>query len=234
MTPHPVLQTLLTVLPVLTASLYLLGLCYNQGYLAVFGIDDSLFPLANDRALFTGFVSLVTLTTLIFPTIPYTVGAFVAFVVLILVAAVLSSTARVQSVVIRIKAWLARHLSTRLASPMAGDLIDKSATAYGYMLWFVLVLLLLLVIAAFSDKIGREQAEKEVAEFQAGKATSAQLFSPQVPAPYLGKLVMCGDKYCAFWSSAGTIVVRHEAIDRIVTHNPSLKGAAAGKPAPAP
>lgn len=117
---------------------------------------------------------------------------------------------------------------------MAGDLIDKSATAYGYMLWFVLVLLLLLVIAAFSDKIGREQAEKEVAEFQAGKATSAQLFSPQVPAPYLGKLVMCGDKYCAFWSSAGTIVVRHEAIDRIVTHNPSLKGAAAGKPAPAP
>lgn len=234
MKPHPALQTLLTVLPVLTAGLYLLGLSYNQGYLAVFGIDDSIFPLASDKALFAGFFSLVTFT---FPAALYAVGSFVAFIVLIFVAVVLSSTVRVQSVVTHIKDWTARRRPVGLTSPIASaasDIIDKSATVYWYASGFVIALLLLLMMVAFSSKVGREQAEKEVTEFQAGKAISAQLFSPQVPAPYLGKLVMCGDKYCAFWSSAGTVVVRHEAIDRIVTHNPSLKGMAAGKPASHP
>jgi hypothetical protein len=215
MKPHPALQTLLTVLPVLTAGLYLLGLSYNQGYLAVFGVDDSIFPLASDKALSTGFVSLVTFT---FPAVIYAVGAFVAFIVLIFVAAVLSSTARFQSLVTRIKARITHRRPAEITSSIAGDLIDKSATVYWYASGFILALLLFLVMALLSDKVGREQAEREVAEYQSGKATSAQLFSPQVPGPYPSKLVMCGDKYCAFWSSAGTIVVRHEAIDRIVTH----------------
>ncbi|PPK72519.1 hypothetical protein B0F87_1171 [Methylobacter tundripaludum] len=229
MKPHPALQTLLTVLPVLTAGLYLLGLSYNQGYLAVFGVDDSVFPLASDKALFTGFVSLVTLT---FPAVLYAIGAFVAFIVLIFVAAVLSSTARVQSLITRIEAWITHRRPAGITSSIAGDLIDKSATVYWYASGFVLALLLFLVMAMLSDKAGHEQAEKEVADFQSGKAISAQLFSPQVPSPYLGKLVMCGDKYCAFWSNAGTIVVRHEAIDRIVTHNPWLKGMVTSPPQP--
>jgi len=54
------LQTILTVLPVLSAGLYLMGATYHQGYLDVFGLDDSLFPLATDKALLSGFLALVT------------------------------------------------------------------------------------------------------------------------------------------------------------------------------
>jgi hypothetical protein len=52
-------QLIVTVLPVLSAGLYLLGLSYHQGYLSAFGIDDSLYPLPTDLALFSGLFALI-------------------------------------------------------------------------------------------------------------------------------------------------------------------------------
>lgn len=224
-------QTLLAVLPVLTAGLYLLGLSYHQGYLDAFGIDDTLFPIASDKALFAGFFSLVTLS---FPAGLYAIGAIGAFVFLVIVSAVLSSTARVQSMVIRLRLWIARRRPTLSSTPVADVLIDRGATAYAYVSGLVVALLLLLAMAAFSSKTGREQAEKMMDNFSNGKTTVAEVFSPQLPGPLIGKLVMCGEKYCALWSTEGTTVMRHDVVERIVTHSPSRKGAAARTPVPAP
>ena len=220
MKPTRTLQTLLTVLPVFTAGLYLLGLSYHRGYLTTFGISDTVFPLASDMALFTGFISLVNLT---FPAGFYAIIALGAFIILVMVAAILSSTTRVRLVVARIEAWVLHRSPKVTLSPATDDLVDKSATAYGYGAGFIVGVLLLFLMVIFSAKNGGEQAKKEIADFQAGKTTRAELFSSQVPHGYVGMPIICGEKYCAFWSSAGTIMLRHEAIDQVVLHIPSPK-----------
>jgi hypothetical protein len=229
MKPTRTLQTLLAVLPVFTAGLYLLGLSYQQGYLTTFGINDTAFPLASDQALFTGFLSLVNLT---FPAGLYAILALGALVILVLVAAVLSSTTRVRSVVASMLAWFPHRGPKATISPVTGDLVDKSATAYAYGAGFVVGVLLLYLITLSSFKSGGELATKEIANFQSGKTTRAELFSSQVPRGYVGMLLLCGEIYCAFWSSTGTILLRHETIDQIVLHPSSAtstNGAASQK-----
>lgn len=216
MLPSRVIQTLLTVLPVLTAGLYLLGLTYHQGYLAEFGIDDSLFPLASDKALFTGFFSLVIVA---FPAGVYALAAIVAFVVLVILAAILSSTERVQSIVNRIKDWRNRRQHSKIPE-LTENLIDRGTVAYTYVGGIVIGLLLLVAIAAFSTKSGHEQATKEKAAFAAKQAPLTKLFTPQFQQPQEGKLVICGSTYCALWNGSSTFVVRHEGIDRMVSTPP--------------
>ncbi len=57
------LQTLLTVLPVLSGGLYVIGATYQEGYLAGFGVENSLFTLPPDRLLFLGLTSLISTTS---------------------------------------------------------------------------------------------------------------------------------------------------------------------------
>lgn len=215
MKPTLTIQTLLAVLPVFTAGLYLLGLSYQQGYLTTFGINDMVFSLASDQALFTGFLSLVNLT---FPAGFYAIIALGALVILVFIAAILSSTTRARSAVESIHSWLSHRKAKVTISPATGNLVDKSTTIYTYGAGFFAGVFLLFLITISSYKSGGELAMKEIANFQSGKSTRAEVFSSQVPQGYVGMLLLCGEKYCAFWSSTGTILLRHEAIDRIVLH----------------
>ena len=59
MSDSPFFRMLLAVVPVLTATLYLMGLSSHEGLLDVYGVDSSLFPLASDTALLQGFFTLI-------------------------------------------------------------------------------------------------------------------------------------------------------------------------------
>ena len=217
--PRP-LQTLLTVLPVLSAGLYLLGLSYHQGYLDAFGLDDSLFPLSSDKALFKGFFSLVIVA---FPAGVYAAFAIGSFVILIALAAILSSSARVRSIGAYIKKRFSKKPTPAISST-AEVWLDKSAVVYGYVAGIVVGVALLVMIVGFSAKTGREQAEKEIKTFLEGRSSTVKLYSSQHPQEFVGRLVMCSSAYCAVWSNSGTLVIRHEAISRMVIHNPSHNG----------
>jgi hypothetical protein len=226
--PTRFLQTILTVLPVLTAGLYLLGLSWHQGYLAAFGLDDSFFPLTNDKALSTGFLSLVTFTV---SSGIYGYAALGAFIIIAIMAAILSSTVRVRAAIAGASAWIGRHRLSLVIPKAADDLLEKSAVLYWYAGGILIILLLFYIMALFSTQNGMKQAGREMIAFQAGKGISAQIFSPQVQDPLVGKLVICSDKHCAVWSAASTTILKHEAIDRIVTRNLSIKGLATDKSA---
>lgn len=211
------LQTLLTVLPVFTAGLYLLGMSYNQGYLSGYEINDSIFPLSNDKALFTGFIALIYLI----PAGLYAIVSLAAFMILLIIAAILSSTARVRSVSTRIHGWLLHHIPKANLSPTTDALVDISSTAYGYIAGIILSVCLLLVMALSAEKSGGEQAKKEIRDFQSGKVGRATLFTSPATESYNGMLILCGDKYCAFWSNSGTTLLRHETINRIEISSPA-------------
>jgi len=225
------LQTILTVLPVLSAGLYLMGATYHQGYLDVFGLDDSLFPLATDKALLSGFLALVT-----FGLVPmlYSIFAGLALAFTVLVAAVLSSHPRVrhwQSVILaKLPKWRAK------SQPSEGmnHLVDKSATIYGYSAGVFLVVFSLLVVAVLSGQSGREQATKEIRSFKEEAGNYAILHSPLLPAPTRAKQIICGQSHCAFWLGVESLVLRHESVERLMMRNLGVQGTLPDKAAQCP
>ncbi len=225
------LQTILTVLPVLSAGLYLMGATYHQGYLDAFGVDDSLFPLASDKALLSGFIALIT-----FGLMPmlYTILASLALAFTVIVAAVLSSHPRVkhwQSIVItKLSKWRVKNTP----SDAMNDLADKSATIYGYSVGAFLVVISLLVVAVLSGKSGREQAVKEIRSFNDQAGNYAILYSPLLPAPTRTRQIICSQSHCAFWLGSESLVLRHESIERVVMHNPAVQGTLRDKAAQRP
>lgn len=227
------LQTILTVLPVLSAGLYLMGATYHQGYLDAFGIDDSLFPLASDKALLSGFFALIT-----FGLVPmlYTIFAGLALAFTVMVAAVLSSHPGVKHWQSIVFSKLSKLQVKNAPSNAINDLADKSATVYGYSIGFFLVVISLLVVAVLSAKSGKEQAVKEIRSFGGQAGNYATLYSPLLSAPTRTRQIICGQSHCAFWLGSESLVLRHESIERIVMHNPAVEGTprdkAASRPSP--
>jgi len=225
------LQAALTVVPVVSAGLYLLGFAYHQGYLDGFGIEDSLFPLATDRSLLFGFFAFVS-----FGLVPmaYALAAVVFLFFTVVVAAIISSAPRVKEIQARIVAKLRSWRHKREPSPTMSSWVDKSGTAYGYAAGGFLVVLLLTVVALLAAKSGREQAQKEIEAFAEQKSNWVMLYSPLLPEPKRAKQITCSDTHCAFWLGSEALILRHESIERIVTHNPAVQGTLRDKAAQRP
>lgn len=208
------IQILLTVLPVLTAGLYLLGLAYHQGYLFPFGLNESLFPLPSDKALSMGFYSLVVIT---FPAGIYAIGTIGAFVVLLVLAIVLSSKPRVAAIGMYIRAKITRNQSTQIPGA-AERFIDLGEVACGYIVGLCISLLLVLIMAALAERSGKEQGQREIEVFANGEGSRVTVYTADIPRGLASKLVACSEIYCAFWSGINTTVLRHDLINRMVTY----------------
>jgi hypothetical protein len=224
------IKTLLTVLPVLSAGLYLLGATYHQGYLGAFGIDDSMFQIPIDRLLFSGFVAFITFGLM---PIVYSVAALVVLFVAVVLTAILSSVPQVQHWQLVITQKLHSFRSSRKPSPTMNALVDKSATLYAYTMGGVMVVVLFLVVAVLSSRTGREQAQREIDSFLVGKGNYVYFTTDQLSAPTKAKQIICGNTHCAFWLGQEAVILKHEQVKQIVTHNPSLKRATADLPAAA-
>ena len=209
------IKTLLTVLPVLSAGLYLFGATYLQGYLAEFGIEGSMFPAPVDRLLFSGFLALVS-----FGLVPfiYTFMAMLALVAAVIVAAALSSAPRVKRLQSALASKLQSMRSNEKPSPAVSAILDKSETVYTYTLGAFSVALLLALSAALSAKTGKEQAQKEIEQFSQGKGKYVQLSTETTPAATKARQIICGATHCAFWDGSGALVLRHEQIKQLKAH----------------
>jgi hypothetical protein len=218
------LQTVLTILPVVSAGLYLLGATYQQGYLDGFGLEDSLFPLAIEKALLSGFIAFIS-----FGLVPmlYALFAILALFFTVLVAAVLSSTSRVKHWQTKVAAKLRSMRSKSEPSPTMNSIVDRSGSIYGYIAGAFLLIFSLLIVAVLSTKSGREQAQKEIEAFKDKKGNWVMLYTGVLPAPTRAKQIICSTSHCAFWLGGEAIILRHENVEHIVTHNASFQGTSA-------
>lgn len=215
------LQPILAIIPVVSAGLYLLGFAYHQGYLDAFGIDDSLFPLATDRSLLFGFFAAISMGLV--PML-YALGAVAMLFITVVVVAVISSAPRVQQLQARLLEKLRSFRHRGETSPTMNALVDKSGTLYGYVGGTFLALFLLALVPVFAAKSGKEQAQKEIEAFKAEKANWVMLHTPLLTEPAKAKQIFCSGTHCAFWLGNESLIVRHESIERLVTHNPSVEG----------
>jgi hypothetical protein len=217
-----VVNVLVAILPLLSAALYLLGFSYHQGYLAAFGVDESLYPLALDRALFTGLLAFIGMS---FPAVAYALGALCALVIALLVATILSSTASVRSITLsflrRLPGWRLSHPPSETASA----LLDRSFVLYGYGIGIVAVLVSLLAMAALSSARGREQAEREISDHKSDRGWTTQVSTRETDLPPRVKLLVCGEHWCSFWSEVGAVTVPRSAIAQMRTARSSMSDA---------
>lgn len=214
------LQTLFTVLPVISAALYFMGITYHQSYLAVFGLDDSQFPLASDKSLVSGFLALMIFS---FKPMLYAIIAVCTLVFTVIVTAILSSYPKVkhwQSVI------LARLASLKLKnrpSEAMHNLVDKSTIIYGYSVGIFLLVLSLVFATVLSGKIGKEQAVKEIGLFNDKLGAYAMLHTKLLPTPIRVKQIICSPTHCAFWLGNETLVIRHDSVERTLMYNPAIQ-----------
>lgn len=217
---EPRLQTLLTVLPVLSAALYFMGITYHQGYLAAFGLDDSQFPLASDKSLVSGLLALVTFS--IKPMF-YAVLAACTLVITVIVTAILSSYPKVKYWQSVIFAKLSLRKNKNTTSKEMNNLVNVSATIYGYSVGILLVLILLVVGAVLSGKIGQEQAIKEIGLFNDKLGAYAFLHSKLFPEPKRVKQIICNPSHCAFWLGNESLVIKHDSVEQVLTYNSAMQ-----------
>ena len=72
-------QIALALLPLATACIYLFGMAWHMGYVSVFHVDSSEFPLSTEQNLLVGTIALVTN---IAPYITYPLAGFALVLVL--------------------------------------------------------------------------------------------------------------------------------------------------------
>ena len=207
------LKTILLVLPVISAGLYLLGSTYHQGYLDGFGLEESLFLIPTDRSLLFGFFSLLNLG--IVP-IVYSLLAAMLLIVATLVVAILASTERAKFWLIKIRELFNRKSSLKInPSENMVNLVDKGAGFYMYAAGIFLVMVILLLIALLSQNSGREQAAKVIKDFSDAKGNYVELQDANLSAPIKAKQIICGTSHCAFWIGDQAMVTQHEKILRL-------------------
>lgn len=212
---EPRIKTFLTVVPVLSAGLYLFGATYLQGYLDAFGIDDSMFPASIDRLLFSGFVALVTFGML---PLVYAFMALLTLVAAVLLAVFLSSSPLIQKWQACLSPHIRRMRYNRESTPAANAMLDKSAAIYVHGLGIFGIALLLFLLTVLSFRTGTKQAEQEMEKFSKKEGNYVQLLTDMTPTPIKAKQVICGATYCAFWSGYETLLVRHEQVRQISAH----------------
>ena len=204
------LQVLLTVLPVLSAALYLVGTIYHESYLKQFGVDDSMFPLPLDRVLLHGFTSLLT-----FGLLPMLSGVSIAMLVfaVVMIAALLSSLPMVQ----RIQAAALQQMRAKLDSlpntptPALVKLVDRWGVLYFYFAGAFLLIIALVFAMLLSSDAGERAAESDKENWSKGTRRSAAV-SVQGEPTATAFQVACGATHCAFWTGSETRLLRHEQV----------------------
>lgn len=217
------IKTLLTILPVLTAGLYLIGGTYHQSYLESFGIEDSMFLLPIDRLLFLGFYALLSISMK-----PYMYGVLLAVLLfsIILIVVMLSSNEKMlgwQSVVSSKFKNSSNKKTPVPAAPAVQAVLDKSDQLGTWLLSSFSIFVILLLIIFLSRELGQTQALDEMKDFSAGKGFFIMLTADQLTGDSRAKQIICATTYCAYWLGTAAVILKHEHIKKIVTQLPSSK-----------
>jgi hypothetical protein len=209
-------QLVITLLPIITASLYVIGRGVYTGYVKSFGLDESLFPLTVDDVLFQGF--LVSLKIVLQPSVD-----LLGIVVLILIGGVGYSMVfgifpNLRSAINdAIDEFFAKLKSEEeVVLPKLLRRVFNAVNKFGFYL-IVSVIALFAVGNAYieAEKIGK-QSYREFKESSAkGEGRNAVLVTLKAnKVTFLANSITCGSQHCAYLVDGQAVVFRHEDVSR--------------------
>lgn len=215
------LQTALTVLPIVTAGLYLLGLTYHQGFLEGFGIEETLFPISIDRTLFQGFIAFVTLSAKPFA---YSFVAAMAILTTAFLGAIISSNDCIKRWGSTLSSKLKKTSQKKPLSERASWVLDKAGTVAIYILVATLIYFSLLVVAISATQSGKEQASNFIANFAKSNDGYVIVYFENEKKPITAKPIFCSTSHCAYWLGKEAVLYKNDSIGKIVTHSTTHQG----------
>lgn len=201
-------------LPLIYVVIYIIGFMKYVGFMDVYKLDSVEFPIPVDTAIFWGVLALV-------PGLKYWLWLQIllfAYLIL-LVLALFANKPRLRAI-----NWLTKVVS-KIPRPKKTsngelatikDIVSQVDSAFIYIIQSFLCFFIMfapILIGYLSMQQGNEEANQHQQEFLSSKTyniyESPQLLNP----PYMR--VVCNTTHCAFWNKDGTILLRHDQVQKI-------------------
>lgn len=216
MNDSPLIKILLALIPVLSVTLYMLGLTYYDGYLGSYGVEPTLFLLPSDVTLLYGFFALLQIGFQPF---------YVSFLILIslffiiFVVVILSSRSSVKELQVKV----ASYLQKIKPSEKTGEVINKGSTVYLYIFGIFFIVILPYFLAIQSIKYGEKHAERNKLEFKNQTGKWVMIYSNQSNSPLKAQQIACSSTHCAFWLGEEALTLTHDKINKVVAYRSITK-----------
>ncbi|MGL6006114.1 hypothetical protein [Aeromonas sobria] len=221
-------QIALTMLPLLTACIYLFGMTRHMGYLKVFHVDSSEFPLSTEQNLLMGVVALAS------NVLPLIIYPLALVGTLMLLGAIIALTFRLikrcsnylGSLASNIgnSAFMHRFLKALFKYAIQPHEAKWLETAYNVIsTWYLrfcyvfFTCSIVFGLAFYSYRDGERLAKEQIGEMENGSPELAeQLSYSKHPEGVSALRIACNATQCTFWTEKnGTIYLRHDQIDSV-------------------
>jgi hypothetical protein len=188
----------------LTALLYLNGFAHHEGYLEIYGLDSSQFPIASDRALFSGFIT-------------FSIKSMVARLVSISILLILFILFLKYLTPYSLNFYLHKYLAPK-SSAFEYSVIKQHPLLtliwYGSLFFTTIFAFILIAMLAYSS--GTKQATDEQREYKELKSTTANLIYKLNENEKMhfnnAKLITCNTVSCAYWIKKDKLEINEKDI----------------------
>lgn len=221
-------QIALALLPLLTACIYLFGMARHMGYLSVFHVDSSEFPLSTEQNLLMGVLSLVSnVLPLIFYPIAVVIGLMaLGTVVALTFRLIKKATEQVRDYGARIGSSEPMIRFYKKAFKYSVEphevkwfeaIYDLIFTWYFRFVYVFVACAIVFGLAFVSYRDGEESANQQVDKMKQGPQDFAEhLIYAKHPEGVSAVRIACNAVQCTFWTEKdGTIYLRHDQIDSV-------------------
>ncbi|MBV7413869.1 MULTISPECIES: hypothetical protein [Aeromonas] len=210
---------LCAALPLLTATVYFVGMRYHHGYLGQFGLESTEFSLPADTTLLLGFYLLIKLC------LPYVLPLVLTVGGLFIVLSLLFFKARWR---LTLSWWLVRFfvllpivlrgvkIAHQYPAPFTFNCLIWLKSAYLKFTIFILLPLLVIWASEHIRPMGKALARSQIEKVETGTwpVTEAHSLSPLLGnEPHIR--IACNGSHCAYRLKGGdTLILRFDQIEQ--------------------
>jgi hypothetical protein len=218
-------QIALALLPLATACIYLFGMAWHMGYVNVFHVDSSEFPLSTEQTLLVGTIALVTN---IAPYITYPLAGFALVLVLLVIAALTSELLKkiydwhqvkkhIIDDSIRQSSTFKRLTKNAIKPQDASEWekwIDRLFTIFMQYSYLIGTGIIIFLLTIYSYSNGKNEADTQIENVKKKEFPSAHCLKYAGNQEEISALrIICNATQCTFWTEKnGTLYLRHDQI----------------------
>lgn len=210
----PFWQKALLFLPIIYASIYLIGLMYHVGYLSEFRLEPYEFQQPADITLVRGGYSLFSTSAGSNRYIPV---AFLAYLLLAIILSFTITSKKTKKKTIRSEQnnKLSRKnlVGSNIEENVFSKRIDNILSISVQLLVLLSAFFSLIFLATMSMQSGIADAKRHQDELSLPNSTDMMIVSPFLnDGPYIR--VTCNTTHCAYWNKTGTRILRHDQVNQ--------------------
>lgn len=213
-----ILQGFIFFLPLIYVMIYIIGFMKYLGHMSAYGLNSTEFQIPVDTVLLWGVLAILPGLKywLILPLL------LIGYMIFIISALLAHKPRKI------ISSWL-NKLTSKIPKPKKnspGDLasvkymIYKADATMTFIIQFFfcfMIIFIPILIGYISMEQGKDEAKKDKEKFLSLQKHNIYISPELTNAPYMR--IACNTTHCAFWNTEGTILLRHDQVQKIFLQN---------------